>query len=35
MMNQANGWMGGGTWMWALLAVLVVVVVVSKSIFRK
>jgi hypothetical protein len=27
--------MGGGIWMWALLAVLVVVVVVVKSLFRK
>jgi hypothetical protein len=35
MMNQVNGWMGGGMWMWALLAVLVVVVVVGRSIFRK
>ncbi len=29
------GWMGGGTWMWAALAVLVVVVVVIKSLTRK
>jgi len=30
-----DGWMGGGTWMWALLGVLVVVVVVIKSLTRK
>jgi len=35
MMNQAYGWMGGGMWIWALLAVLVVVVVVIKSVTRK
>ena len=34
-MNNAYGWMGGGTWMWAALAVLVVVVVVVKSLTRK
>jgi len=35
MMNQAYGWMGGGMWMWAVLAVLVVVVVVGRSLSRK
>lgn len=35
MMNQTDGWMAGGVWMWAALAVLVVVVVVLKSLFRK
>jgi hypothetical protein len=34
-MEQAYGWMGGGTWMWAALGVLVVVVVVIKSMTRK
>ena len=29
------GWMGGGIWMWAALAVLVVVVAVIKSLNRK
>lgn len=32
-MNYA--WMGGGIWTWAVLAVLVVVVVVIKSLTRK
>ena len=39
MMNHTDGWMGGWAggqiWMWAVLAVLVVVVVVIKSLFRK
>ena len=39
MMNHADGWMGGWAggqmWIWAALAVLVVVVVVFKSLFRK
>ena len=35
MMNQAYGWMGGEMWMWAVLAVLVVVVVVGRSLSRK
>jgi hypothetical protein len=35
MINNSGGWMGGGIWMWALLAVLVVVAVVIKSLFRK
>jgi hypothetical protein len=35
IMNQAYGWMGGGTLMWALLGILVVVVVVIKSLSRK
>lgn len=35
MMNHAYGWMGGGTWMWAALAVLVVVVVVVRSLSGK
>jgi hypothetical protein len=43
MMNQTDGWMGGGmsgwagggVWMWALLGVLVVIVVVIKSLSRK
>lgn len=35
MMDRAYGWMGGGVWMWALLAVLVVIVVVVKSLTRK
>jgi hypothetical protein len=30
-----NGWMGGQMTIWAVLAVLVVVVVVLKSLFRK
>jgi hypothetical protein len=38
MMNHADGWMGGWAggqmWIWAILAVLVVVVVI-KSLFRK
>lgn len=34
-MNHTDGWMGGGIWTWALLAVLVVVVVVVKSLIRK
>lgn len=34
MMNQAYGWMGGGMWMWAVLAVLVVLAVVYRSLFR-
>ena len=34
-MNQAGGWMGGQIWLWAALAVLVVVVVVLKKLFRK
>ena len=35
MMNQTGGWMGGQMTIWAVLAVLVVVVVVLKSLFRK
>jgi hypothetical protein len=35
MMDRAYGWMGGGMWMWATLAILVVVVVVFKSLARK
>jgi hypothetical protein len=35
MMNQAFGWMGEGMGMWAVLAVLVVVAVVIKSLTRK
>ncbi len=34
MMNQADGWMGGQMWMWAVLAVLVVIVVVINKLFR-
>ena len=34
-MNQTDGWMGGGMWLWAVLAVLVVLVVVIKSLSRK
>jgi hypothetical protein len=34
-MNQAYGWMSGGTLMWAVLGILVVVVVVIKSLSRK
>ena len=34
-MNQTNGLMGGQIWIWAVLAVLVVVVVVLKKVFRK
>lgn len=35
MLDHANGWMGGQMAVWALLAVLVVVVVVIKSLTRK
>jgi hypothetical protein len=39
MMNHADGWMGGwaggGMLLWAVLAVLVVVVVLIKSLIRK
>lgn len=28
MMNQVNGWMGGGMWLWTVIAVLVVVLLV-------
>jgi len=35
MMNHTYGWMGGGMWLWAVLAILVVLVVVFKSLFRK
>lgn len=35
MLDHANGWMGGQMVVWALLAVLVVVVVVIKSLTRK
>jgi uncharacterized membrane protein len=28
MMDNANGWMGGGTWLWAVIGVLVVVLVI-------
>jgi FtsH-binding integral membrane protein len=34
-MNHTYSWMGGQLWIWAVLAVLVVVVVVIKSLFRK
>ena len=33
MMNQTDGWMGGGMWIWAVIGVVVVVllvVVISK-----
>jgi uncharacterized membrane protein YdfJ with MMPL/SSD domain len=35
MMNFADGWMGGQMTIWAVLAVLVVLVVVFKSLSRK
>jgi hypothetical protein len=35
MMNHADGWIGGQMWIWAVLAVLVVVVVVINKLFRK
>jgi hypothetical protein len=35
MMNHTYGWMGGQMWLWAVLAVLVVVVVLINSLFRK
>lgn len=35
MMNQTDGWMGGGVVLWALLGVLVVIVVVIKKMIRK
>jgi hypothetical protein len=28
MMNHANGWMGGGMWIWTVIGVLVVVLLV-------
>jgi uncharacterized membrane protein len=28
MMNFSNGWMGGGTWLWTTIGVLVVVLLV-------
>lgn len=28
MMNQMNGWMGGGMWLWTVIGVLVVVLLV-------
>jgi uncharacterized membrane protein len=28
MMDSANGWMGGGMWIWTLIGVLVVVLLV-------
>jgi uncharacterized membrane protein len=28
MMNNAYGWMGGGTWIWTVIGVLVVVLLV-------
>jgi hypothetical protein len=34
-MDQTGGWMGGQMTVWAVLALLVVVVVVLKSLFRK
>ena len=34
-MDQTGGWMGGQMTIWAVLAILVVVVVVQKSLFRK
>lgn len=34
-MNHTDGWMGGGMLMWAVLAILVVVAVVIKSLTRK
>jgi hypothetical protein len=35
MMNNTGGWMGGQMSIWVVLAVLVVVVVVIKSLTRK
>ena len=39
MMNHTDGWMGGlvggQMWIWVVLAVLVVIVVVFKSLTRK
>jgi disulfide bond formation protein DsbB len=34
-MDQTGGWLGGQMTIWAVLAVLLVVVVVLKSLFRK
>ncbi len=34
-MDQTVGWMGGQMTIWAVLAVLVVVVVVLRNLFRK
>ncbi len=28
MMNHANGWMGGGMWLWTVIGVLVIVLLV-------
>lgn len=28
MMNQMNGWMGGGMWLWTVIGVLVLVLLV-------
>jgi len=35
MMNHSFGWMGGQMSIWAMLAVLVVIVVVINKLFRK
>lgn len=34
-MDQTGGWLGGQITIWAVLAILLVVVVVLKSLFRK
>jgi uncharacterized membrane protein len=35
MINNSYAWMGGQWWIWAVLAVLVVVAVVIKKLFRR
>jgi hypothetical protein len=35
MINTTYSWMGGQRWIWAVLAVLVIVVVVMKKLFKK
>jgi hypothetical protein len=35
MMNRIYGWMGAGMGIWTVLAVLVVLVVIIKSFYRK
>ena len=37
MMNHADGWMGGGMWLWTVIGVLVVVllVVAISRLFKK
>jgi len=35
MINDAYGWMGGQMWIWAVLAVLLVIAVLIKKLFRR